>query len=110
MPRSVTRAMLLIRRTAAARSVAEWERPHRADRLRGTRLGVHVPEEGFELRTVERLTLEQRLCHPVERGSMLLEQTPCLFVCIVRQPGLLRVAHPFRLLRERIVVGPHRPS
>ena len=40
---------------------------------------------------------------------MLAEQAQRLLVGVIGQPRLLAVAHPLRLLGQRVVVGPHRP-
>src|SRR3954466_1414691 len=68
--------------------------------FRGARLDVDVTDEGAELVLVERLVLEQRPRDPVEDGSVLLQQPPRLPLGVVRQPRLLLVAQPLRLLGE----------
>src|SRR3990172_1948030 len=91
-------------------SVPERKRANGADRLRGAGLGNDVREQRLELRTVERLLLEERLGDAVESRAVLDEQSLRLLVGEARQPRRLGVAQPLGLLGERVVVGAHRPS
>ena len=63
----------------------------------------------LHLVTDERLLLEQRACEAIESGPVLGDQPDRLQVGVIGETGLLLVAHALRLLRERVVVGAHRP-
>src|SRR6266540_1411552 len=81
----------------------------RADGLRGAGGGLDISEELLHVLAVERLLLEQRSREPLERSAVQLDQPYGLEVGTVRESRLLVVAKPLGLLRERVVVGAHRP-
>src|SRR5919108_760468 len=85
------------------------ERDDAAHGLAGTGLRLHVREQREHLVADERLLFEEGPGEAVERHTVLRDQTDGLLVRAVGQPRLLLVAHPLRLLGERVVVGPHRP-
>src|SRR5919197_6664147 len=79
-----------------------------ADSLRGARFRLDVSDQRDDLLADERLLLEQRVRETVEGGAMLLEEADGFGVRAVGEPRLFLVAETLRLLRERVVVGPHR--
>src|SRR5262249_12996389 len=89
--------------------------PERLERLDGAdgfgsvRLARDRGEQLAQLGAGERLLLQQRVGDAVEQGAVLREEPDRLGVGVVCQPALFGVAEALRLLRQRVVVGPHRP-
>src|SRR5215210_8400509 len=79
----------------------------RPDRVAGVRLRANVSHERCEVVAVERLLVEQRSGDPVERRTVLLEESNGLVVRAVREAALLAVAEALGLLGEGVVVGTH---
>ena len=83
---------------------------HGADRLGRARLGLDVAEQ---LVAAPRGRASPSRAAPARRRSsgrrcLSSSRFASSYAC-VGQPRLLRVAQPLRLLRERVVVGAHRP-
>src|SRR5437588_11258769 len=85
-----------------------YDRARDADRLGRPRLRVDVRQHRNDFLADERLLLEERHSETVERCAVLLQQPQSLGVRRVGEQGMLAVAQPLRLLRQRVVVGAQR--
>src|SRR4029450_2719146 len=103
MLRASTRTML------AALVRAQRHNLRHADEVARARLDSGVGEQALDLLAYERLLLEQRVGHAIERGAVLAQQPYGLGERMVGESRLLAVAQPLRLLGQRVVVRAHRP-
>src|SRR4051794_16136890 len=103
MPRGSTHAMVL------ALVPGEWNYLGHTDEVARARLHRSVREESLDFFAHERLLLEQRVRNAVERRAVLRQQADGLGVGLVGEARLLAVTQALRLLRQRVVVGAHRP-